>query len=273
MPWRTIEIDSWSRFTEFSTRVTMHDLDVIAYLMRGQADESWPLMPSLLRNFPPGVNVNEALKVEKFGISEFRMQAHLHLPVSVLPSTSLSKDPITEWWALMQHHNAPTRLLDWTLSPYVAAYYAVERELDKPGTIFIVHPHTVMSSFREKFPQNTVTDDEFLDPNAPTVLMIFTPNKKTDRFVAQQSCFTLSVNILGVHDELIEMTCGAAKNKGSNILIYEKLVIPSQLKLEFLRNLRAMNIAAHSLFPGIDGLGRSLSESARLLSVPNLRLA
>jgi hypothetical protein len=39
-----------------------------------------------------------------------------------------------------------------------------------------------------------------------------------------------------------------------------KIVIPEKLKPEFLRRLQIMNITANSLFPGVDGLGRSVRE-------------
>ena len=51
---------------------------------------------------------------------EFRRRAH-HFLADVPPRL----DDL-EWLALMQHHGAPTRLVDWTKSPYVAAFFAAE---------------------------------------------------------------------------------------------------------------------------------------------------
>lgn len=76
----------------------------------------------------------------------------------------------------------------------------------------------------------------------------------TDRIHAQQGWFTVPLDPRIDHHD-------ARSLQGVNI---EKLVIPARLKRDFLRKLRAANIGAHALFPGLDGLGRSIDEQIRL---------
>jgi hypothetical protein len=266
MPWPTIEVESWQRFIALAERLVIGSPQDAPYVIRGQADSAWELTPSLLRLFPQNVTPEQALAVEKVSVEEFQAQAHLHLSAALLPSRFPTAG-LPEWWALMQHHHAPSRLLDWTRSPYVAAYFAVEQELDKPGAVFVVHVPTASSAFLSAFPDRRATNEHLENPQAPQALLFWEPSKKSERFVAQQGYFSLNVNVLGTHNGLIEEQCAKAKWNALQKMFHEKWIIPSGLKLEFLRKLRAMNIAAHSLFPGIDGLGRSLGEVARLAAV------
>ena len=60
-------------------------------------------------------------------------------------STSLpAVDDDFQWLALMQHYGAPTRLLDFTWSPYVAAFFALERTLGD-GVVWAMNPARIDS--------------------------------------------------------------------------------------------------------------------------------
>lgn len=81
------------------------------WLYRGQIDAGWDLAPSVHRGYTP--------QQERYLTNEFRVRArsrHYSCP---------SSDDYPGWLALMQHYGLPTRLLDWTYSPLIAAFFAV----------------------------------------------------------------------------------------------------------------------------------------------------
>ena len=94
----------------------------LGWTFRGQADAAWPLETSLtryLRTF--GGPSNGWRQRERHILHTFKRKAHVLLPETPEEGETL------EWLALMQHHGAPTRLLDFSWSPYVAAFFALER--------------------------------------------------------------------------------------------------------------------------------------------------
>jgi hypothetical protein len=85
---------------------------------RGSRISSWTLVPNLYRSYLP---VKQLLEREDEIREEFVRRA---------PSlTSYNPRNAWEWYFLMQHYSAPTRLLDWTEDPQIALYFALKTSL------------------------------------------------------------------------------------------------------------------------------------------------
>lgn len=162
---------------------------------------------------------------------------------------------------LMQHYRAPTRLLDWTLSPWVAAYFACVSFLDQDGFIWIVGNDELQRSTLPHIP-------EILSPPELDALYSATrlkewqqmfeksewlvhmqPSRSTSRLTAQQGLFTVGNPISLDHRSWI----GSHTAKASLSVI----LIKSSLKRDLIRVLHSMNISANSLYPDLTGAGDS----------------
>jgi hypothetical protein len=65
----------------------------------------------------------------------------------------LAKDEI-EWLAIMQHHGAPTRLLDWTFSEYVALFFAINGADDTtPCSVWALDQTECWANLKRKVPK------------------------------------------------------------------------------------------------------------------------
>jgi hypothetical protein len=97
--------------------------DFEGWIFRGHCSAEWSLQSTLERCAPSG---HRRVFTEYELVYEFKRRAHNYLGVHQLPAKP------GEWLALMQHFGAPTRLVDFTRSPFVAAYFAFE-ELPADG--------------------------------------------------------------------------------------------------------------------------------------------
>jgi hypothetical protein len=95
------------------------------YLFRGVRDADWKLVSSFDRQFP---DIEDRQRVSTELIEAFRRACEEHVDAGVLADDD-------RLLALGQHHGLPTRLLDWTTSAFVAAYFALSGALIDPGAL------------------------------------------------------------------------------------------------------------------------------------------
>lgn len=239
-PNRTEHIRQWSDLKRAFSRIFSESRS--PYLFRGQADADWGLEPSLLRRFKrPGreILLEKVFEIEHKALEEFQSQAHLHLDDSIIRQTDSDRD----WWGLMQQYHAPTRLLDWTRSPYVAAYIAASEHFERPGSVWFVCLDKLIEVMKDRSA-----------PDAVVLPHIY--GAPTNRMVAQQSVATYCTDVTADHAAVMH-TC---MPRDCNPRMFHRYTFPAEQKPHILRELRQMNITAASLFPGIDGLGYSIAE-------------
>ncbi len=258
--WPEIKIESWAELQEAI------DPLAVRCVFRGQGSIDWPLISSFNR-IVPCTDEKVALQWEEHTILRFRSEAHSYLPPTVMPPNYFkltALDTYLEWLMLMQHYGAPTRLLDWSQSPYVATYFAVIDCRADDAAIWYFESAAVEKVVRAHYGKKP---DEYLDyadfsadeirrpGDAP---MLYTAMKKfrTAREVAQQGVFTFSNRLTENPQRVIPQICADGA--------FGRVVIPQRLKTEFCFRLGLMNVTAAALFPGVDGVCSSIRDTLRL---------
>jgi len=167
----------------------LNELDQF-HIFRGQNEATWDLKTSIERCHFFGKNY----RVEKDFVKDFQRGACTH-------SLSLpAPDDILSWLALMQHHSAPTRLLDFTHSPYIASYFALENAVSD-AAVWAIHSLHLKEDLAAKSPRSfQYRGDEMYDLSDVAFNQIFEENKlscvfpvrpsvTSKRYMAQQAIF------------------------------------------------------------------------------------
>jgi FRG domain len=172
------------------------------------------------------------------------------------------------WLAMAQHHGVPTRLLDWTYSPYVALHFATEDvdTFDLDGVVWCVNYVQVHQCLPRKLrgilsrERSNAFTVEMLADGARTLrdlerlargdfALFFEPPSLDDRIVNQFALFSMmSSPSARLDDWLLRQRPDLVR----------RIIIPAKLKWEVRDKLDQANITERVLFPGLDGLGRWL---------------
>jgi hypothetical protein len=254
MAFKVVKIKSWSQYRDLVNSDSYR-----SWGFRGQSDGAWPLLSSLSRYLQYArVHRDAWAGQEKRILRIFRRKAHLflqHIPPE--------KDSF-QWLGLMQHHGAPTRMLDLTWSPYVALFFALERG-SRTAAVWGFNAGTINESSTHELKDGTRIDvsevstwvegcyeDRFL-PNKEPFVIIGEPKIMNQRLIAQSGTFIIP----GVIDKPIEDLIGSYK--GAKGLLVKLLLDADSMRKESMYALYNMNITFATLFPGLDGLARSMA--------------
>jgi FRG domain-containing protein len=171
----------------------------------------------------------------------------------------VSHDTEWDWLALGQHHGLPTRLLDWTYSPYVALHFATAAHMDDDGVVWCIDYTRAHERLPERLRQPLADEGadvfttELLAGGAATLgeleelddelfLLFVEPPSFDARIVNQYALFSV-VSTPGTRLEELA----------------QRIVIPAELKWEVRDKLDQANITERVLFPGLDGISRWLA--------------
>ena len=249
-----VRVMSWTELQEelfagaWQERLARHR-PTFAY--RGRPDAAETLHTSLARLG------GEAHELEGHILRAFRKYA---------ASDAVPRDTAWNWLALGQHHGLPTRLLDWTFSPYVALHFvtgALDRA-DRDGLVWCVDYTRAHEQLPEKLRAvltregADVFTTEMLDEVAPSIgdieglgdfLLFVEPPSFDDRIVNQYALFSLLSRVETSVDDWVAAHPELAR----------RIVVPAELKWEVRDKLDLANVNERVLFPGLDGLSRWLA--------------
>ncbi|MFQ5585315.1 MAG: FRG domain-containing protein [Thermodesulfobacteriota bacterium] len=213
---------------------------------RGHSAEIWDLVPSLYhRSKAPDENALAVLFRSKAKVRYERCPANNNYPA---------------WLFLMQHYRLPTRLMDWTESPLVALFFAVENcALDyRDGCLWVLHPMLLNKySYGEAVipaADNSkiapLFREAFIAPDEPNPKIFAVLPFHTDlRHLLQQSAVTVHgigtpINQLEHCDDFIA-----------------KIIIPKSAKHSFRKALNLLHISQSTLFPDLENLSVDLVQT------------
>lgn len=252
----------------------IHKRQKEGWVYRGQRDSTRKLKTVLERacnNYD--LPLETARNTEDRLLREFKRKFHHYS--HYIPN----KEDNLEWLSLMQHYGAPTRLLDFTYSIYVAAYFALEEALEpkeghKGYAIWAINGKWAINESANFFEKDS-SEFKFLkepieDEKGKTTIFetIFrrdvpialacpqNPFRLNEWLTIQKGVFMCPGNATLPFEKNLLALSGCREKQ--NVV---KIIIPKELRRDALNWLYDANITRATLFPELDGFSKSLKVS------------
>jgi hypothetical protein len=232
---RNISCESWEGYVDFLNGTL---LDYRNYVFRGHASDSWQLEPTLARALT-GIKTSkeEAIQrhLENFKYATRGRRGHN-------PPALKSED---EWWALGQHHGLATPLLDWSESPYVAAYFAFHTAHEHESehrVVFALSTNSVRKKAKELEEDGRIKE---------AIRFVRPLSDENPRLITQRGLFTHIPSGESIDRWIAKHFAG--NTSGAKLL---RIQIPSSHRFAAMKSLNRMNVNHLSLFPDLYGAAK-----------------
>lgn len=238
-------------------------------IFRGQSDASWGFETSLERTIKRtgDTQVDMFQYISNNFITNHTFSKNMHL-------FSNESDHYTDYWdrlAFMQHYGFPTPLLDFSKSPFIALYFALDvngSATNETSALFVVEINAIVAlskgsvklDYKEEVgrePDEELDYMEFARERGKPYLFCKEPDKSNIRILNQQGCFVLSTAYL---PNMVD-----SFNVYGNKLV-KKYEFPSKWRFEIHQRLEKMNITSTVLFPSTEGVVEGLKRDFLLSS-------
>lgn len=260
---KTCTVQNWDEVIEINQAFLSSSS---RFAFRGQKCAKWELKTSIERVAERfSIDFYKLPKIEKGLIRKFQREAYLYLKNPPDDNDGM------QWRALMQHHGAPTRLLDWTYSFLIAVYFAIENA--DPGTQCAVWaidydwlreyglsklPNEKMDKIKNDYDLKERETVEILFDSSSPISSIYrlNPNRLNQRLILQQGLFLAPGDIS--RPFMYNLQQLSEDNDLNNYV--QKIIFHTDVSFlkDAILHLHRMNINRATLFPGLDGFSASL---------------
>lgn len=280
-----IQIETWSE--AISANDLLHSISPI-WIFRGQSNADWPLATTFEREAKKHNLDRYYYKTcESNILTDFKRQAGQHI------KNYPPEDSLIDWLAYIQHYGGPTRLLDFSYSFYVAAFFSMQQSGNSPSIwsinvnqlishnekykslLFDVGYRETLNKYGVEANENIMAPQKFTSNHTSGCILLVEPYNQEQRLAIQQGLFLFPTKL----EETFETNlCGSLSDPGncfkqenikvikvndlsglsSDKLICTQIVFKPSIVYEAINKLKSMNISNATLFPGLDGFARSL---------------
>lgn len=236
----TTTIQSLSEYIDYINN--LEHQHIAQWLYRGHSDEAYCLVPSLYRIEKEKMFADYDNK-ENYLMEQFKIEAR--------PFLTFEPKNEDEWLAIAQHHGLPTRLLDWSMNPLIALYFAVkDHDNKKNANVWLFGIFSTNNCWEES---NWIDRKVHIHDIANQNRIILFPPYIDKRIINQSGCFTKHYleknNSVKPLNEMDKYTVFGK---------FDKVTIKKDSKKKILNELYYFGIHEGLVYPGLDGIAKRL---------------